>query len=126
MTTDTTATTIPAPFETRPIEVTTPIRPSEAIRLGCLIAPVQKFGGAHYVADNGAACVVGAGMLGMGYRLPDGPNDFEDDLQGSERDGKCPVDDCGDSDVSILAIHLNDDHRWSRERIADWLEGLGL
>jgi hypothetical protein len=25
--------------------------------------------------------------------------------------------------LDSLIIHLNDDHRWSRERIADWVDG---
>jgi len=28
--------------------------------------------------------------------------------------------------VANLVIHLNDDHRWSRNRIADWLDGLDI
>lgn len=109
---------------TVPVETVTPIKPSEAIRLGCLTT-VQGFGfvwgtdedgtprtGKH----NGQACVMGAAILGgftpdafwRGHSLP------------------CPACDrrpCADLGTPA---HLNDDHRWPRERIADWLEGIGL
>ncbi len=33
----------------------------------------------------------------------------------------CPVCDIKGSLSNIIALHLNDRHRWSRERIADWV-----
>jgi len=117
--------------ETRPIEVplepTTPIRPSEAIRLGCLLAPVQSF---EDLTDGpGTACVLGALYLGYGEPL-DGSEDFRvpaaEDARDSVYDLSCP-EGCGSLAFQLSTVaHLNDDHRWSRERIADWLEGLGL
>lgn len=39
----------------------------------------------------------------------------------------CPVnEDCGEGCVVANVIHLNDDHDWTRERIADWLETLDI
>ena len=92
-----------------PFEPTTPIKPSEAIRLGCLIAPVQAFG---EPGDGEAACAIAALDLG-GFRgeIPDAVYDLD-----------CP----GGCVEPAGVMHLHDDHRWSRERIADWLEGLGL
>ena len=95
-----------------PIETVTPIRPSEAIRLGCLLAPVQAFGGPGE-RNKREACAVAAMVRG-------GSADI-DVFAGS--DTPCPA--CGRSRRGPV-LHLNDDHRWSRERIADWLEGLGL
>ena len=49
---------------------------------------------------------------------------FFDSLEGSLR--KCPHgNDCRKT-LSLAAImeHLNDDHKWSREDIAQWLETL--
>ena len=39
---------------------------------------------------------------------------------------KCPGGDGCKKTLSLAAIlvHLNDDHRWSREQIAGWLDGL--
>jgi hypothetical protein len=94
-------------------ETVTPLRPSEAMRLGCLIAPVQAFD--TYMAGN-SACALGAVALAMGKNpldvvFPDWSH--------------CPA--CSEiNGADSLVIHLNDEHRWSREDIATWLEGLGL
>ena len=125
---------------TPPIEVVTPIKPSEAIRLGCLIAPVQMFGQTRDFlgGDRQKACAIGAMELGLGDPNGNGA-DFEDlarlrDLTPTT----CPVDPTHryderrgsvgwSEDAGPTAIaHLNDDHRWSRERIASWLESIGL
>lgn len=133
MTTETlTPTTEPPTTEPRtaPLEPTTPIRPSEAIRLGCLLAPVQTDGEWGYGEH---ACVNRALVLGM-------TGDDEGYSQYLTVDRllvgiKPPCGwACMDSwagphrSPSWVLIHLNDSlrHRWSRERIADWLEGLGL
>lgn len=35
----------------------------------------------------------------------------------------CPVNHCGcDESVEALTMHLNDDHQWTREQIADFVE----
>lgn len=33
---------------------------------------------------------------------------------------------CLESSLFALVIHLNDDHQWNRNRIADWLDGLDV
>lgn len=39
------------------------------------------------------------------------------------RNGDCPV--CEDAmSLQWTIIHLNDNHEWTREAIADWLDGL--
>ena|SRR5688572_14007077 len=87
-------------------ETVTPLRLSEAIRLGCLMVPVQAF---DEPGNDRAACVIATAIrAGAEYM-----NVLE----------PCPAEGC--RDYAGLA-HLNDNHRWSRERIADWLEGLGL
>jgi hypothetical protein len=36
----------------------------------------------------------------------------------------CPAEGCRKRlYLAALLVHLNDDHRWTREHIADWLEG---
>ncbi len=49
---------------------------------------------------------------------------FFDCLEGSVR--KCPGGDGCKKTLSLAAIlvHLNDDHQWSREQIAAWLDNL--
>ena len=49
---------------------------------------------------------------------------FFDCLEGSVR--KCPGGDGCKKTLSLAAImvHLNDDHKWSREDIAGWIETL--
>ena len=127
---------------TKPAETITPIKPSEAIRLGTLLYPVQAF--EVYGGDDGkSACVLGTMYAGYGYPVTPEDN-FEirislgkraDDLgahsQACERRHRdsnyvvCPADSCDTNHRSAL-LHLNDDHKWSRERIADWLEDMGL
>jgi hypothetical protein len=51
------------------------------------------------------------------------------ELRGRCPQGCAPVGlSLGDDPDPLVTVvwHLNDAHRWSRERIADWLEGLGL
>jgi hypothetical protein len=103
----------PAPTTT-PIEVVSPIKPSEAIRLGCLIAPVQAF---DDYGTGTKGCVMRALHLGLGMDRGWGI------AEPLPADSPCPVRDCPGSGA---LLHLNDDHHFSREWIADWLEGQGL
>lgn len=113
---------------TTPIEVVTPIKPSEAIRLGCLTTR-QYFGSWGQLAPDGTveACALGAMSIGYGDGKADDDPWVPADGTATDRFWRttntlpCPV--CG---VGFAVECLNDDHRWSRERIADWLEGLGL
>ena len=76
-----------------------------------------------------ASCALGAAYEGM-YRLPDDmegrrpTKDLEayfDVLDGTVR--ACPGEGCRKVlTLSALIVHLNDDHRWSREAIAAWVE----
>lgn len=119
MTTTTTPETRPAP-----VEVVSPIKPSEAIRLGCLIAPVQCEGDWSR-ADN-EACAAGAMNLGWGLPVADDGWINDNDTPDRWVDRVCPESGCDVASYSHLIPHVNDDHHWSRERIADWLESLGL
>lgn len=106
-----------------PIETVTPIRPSEAIRLGCLTT-AQAF--SDY-GNGDAACAVGA--MNIGFGLQNDAGDHLDDISHLHR-GTTVCPETGQRGCPgrwhVMVFHLNDDHRWSRERIADWLEGLGL
>jgi hypothetical protein len=99
------------------------------IRAGAQRRPDQAFG--DYFRGQRASCALGAAYEGM-YRLPreiagTHPTKdldwFFDCLEGTVR--RCPVDGCKKRLVlSALIVHINDDHRWSREQIAAWLEAV--
>jgi hypothetical protein len=92
-------------------EPTTPIRPSVAIRLGCLTTE-QAFG--EFGGDGQTtACVVIAAAIGG----------FHGSWSLLLANRHCPVTLCF---RKASVVHLNDDHRWSRERIASWLAEQGL
>jgi hypothetical protein len=87
-------------------------RLAQAIRRGCEIAPTQAF---YKFSDGSAsACVTQAARLG-GF----GGNWDAYSQLGLPFPCGCHFEVCR----SVLP-HLNDVHRWSREHIADWLEGL--
>lgn len=99
---------------------------SDAIRIGAAQGP-QLFG--RFSDINNASCATGAlalGLFGSFYYKK-----WPDEL--SETENSCPV--CGQQSYTCgtqsgtpirgrfsILIHLNNDHRWTRERIADWYE----
>ena len=100
------------------------------IRDGMTKRTDQAFG--DYFSGQNASCALGAAYEGM-YRLPQQAGGlrptkdlewFFDCLEGSLR--KCPGGNDCHKQLSLAAImvHLNDDHRWTREDIAQWLETL--
>lgn len=99
------------------------------IRAGAQRRPDQAFG--DYFDGRRASCALGAAYEGM-YRLPrevggtHPTKDLEwffDCLEGSVR--RCPAESCRKRLVlAAIIVHLNDDHRWSREQIATWLEAV--
>jgi len=99
---------------------------AEAIRHGADRRPEQAFG--DYFHGRHASCALGAAYEGM-YRLPDDMQGrrptkdldaFFDCLEGTVR--ACPAEGCRKViTLAALIVHLNDAHRWSRERIAAWI-----
>lgn len=97
---------------------------SEAIRLGSMLRP-QGFGGlwtgmgeTHSCALGAAFDALGCGFIGLG-RPP-----LKVDLWLKDR-ATCPT--CGPyvyARREEIIAHLNDRHRWTRERIADWVESI--
>lgn len=92
---------------------------SEAIRLGAMLRP-QGFGA--YIRD-GRSCALGAAREAIGVVLG-WPEEWH--LLLSKRQN-CPV--CCVADVAVAVprlfetiILLNDDHHWTREQIADFIE----
>ncbi len=107
------------------------MRLSEAIRLGAMMKP-QGFG--HYFY-NGKSCGIGAAVDAIGRNSICG----QDYLNRNEIEKEFPIinmaascHECGvlfngspfayPATIGGTIAHLNDDHRWTRERIADWVE----
>ena len=94
---------------------------AEAIRRGCKAFPNQSYG--DYYGSSMAACAMGAAAVT--FRIHPSDIDCPEVLT-------CPIrSDCNLRDSSIrggqlfsLVVHLNDDHRWTREDIADYLDVL--
>src|SRR5689334_6904349 len=91
---------------------------ADAIRQGCLLVPRQCRGHLreYYREQVVAACALGAAEL-VGSSCS-GPGFSEVRCPICKR---CPL---GYRLASPVIPHLNDDHRWKRERIADWLDTL--
>lgn len=95
---------------------------SDAIRAGAKLRP-QGYG---YFLQEGRSCAFGAGREAA----------CDPDAHYSEvyrmypyldvmKDQSCPV--CqpftvASHSLASIMFHLNDDHRWTREQIADWLQ----
>ena len=95
---------------------------SEAIRLGAMLKP-QAF--ATLWDGRGGACALGAAFdaigIGEDQSACDVPEPYRSWL--GQR-AECPVcpDEGGEYTRQETIAHLNDMHRWTRERIADWVE----
>jgi hypothetical protein len=118
-----------------PLETVTPLKPSEAMRLGCLTTE-QAF--SELVTEDGAkACALGAMAIGYGVARADiaGITWWPESVPRTTLID-CPVQHgCWSSgsntavwmsDPGSLVMHLNDGHEWPRERIADLLSEHGL
>lgn len=102
---------------------------SNAILKGCEIAPLQAF--RSYTSDQ-AACALGAAYLGAGAVKPGERVTLASQLRLGAKVGASlfttvqhPETGRFD-DVPTIVIELNDRHRWTREKIAGWLAGLGM
>jgi len=96
------------------------------IRNGVGRRPVQSIG--RYFQGSHASCALGAAYEGM-YRLPAdvGTAHPSKDLAWFfyclDVVKKCPGEGCKKRlSLAAVIVHLNDDHKWTREEIASWLE----
>jgi hypothetical protein len=97
------------------------MRLSSAIRIGSRLRP-QAFG--HLISERGSDAF-GAAAEASGCRLEDIELTWFDFYRKFpiifKNCSTCPV--CSiNATVGKLIAHLNDDHRWTRECIADWVE----
>lgn len=97
---------------------------AEAIRSGCRKFPKQYFGALMDTWPNATAtCAMGAAIEGGGWdRNNIGPAPKKCPACGVER--SCERGGYSGSPSFSAIAHLNDDHRWTREAIADWLDTL--
>lgn len=112
-----------------PVEVTSPMKPSEALRIGS--ATTKQAFGVYYTKD-GAMCAAQTIAHVMGHKTVG----FLMSINSPTVDSHCPaygepgiVTVFGRCDVQkpfYQINHLNDYHRWPRHKIADWLESIGL
>lgn len=94
---------------------------SEAIRLGAMTHP-QGFD--HYERE-GRTCALGAAANAAGVRRANCGEPCVSERWPFLNDVIAPCPACGDvidvCELGGIITHLNDDHRWTREAIADWV-----
>jgi hypothetical protein len=96
---------------------------AEFIRVGASRGP-QCFG--SYFDEKGGSCALGAVYEGV-YHLPRNHGKLiPDHLERlfrclDEMTKKCPQGCSKRLPLAAMIVHLNDDHRLSREQIAEWL-----
>lgn len=98
---------------------------AEAIRLGALLKPQAFHGPVDLVSKETVTCALAAAAEAIGLARFNRRADLWLTWFGSMewQRSHCPA--CrsyNDIAVTSLVIHLNDDHRWTRERIADWVD----
>ncbi len=97
---------------------------SEAIRLGAMLRP-QAFG--YMFDDHGGSCAYGAAAEAIGFMRPAG-NPIVSGitmLLCHHPEFRLPITQCPQCHYMMTdAGHLNDTHHWTREHIADWVEGI--
>lgn len=98
---------------------------AKAILTGVRRRPRQSFG--DYYGPEGGSCALGAAYEGI-HLLPRHVEGFHprvwrlfDILENVSR--SCPEGCRKHIPLAALIVHLNDDHHWTRERIAAWVQG---
>jgi hypothetical protein len=88
---------------------------SEAIRLGAMMGP-QVFN-QYGESDGSSSCAVGAALVAIQGSYSD---QFYAAWPWSLLRYECPVCNMAGNLFTVIT-RLNDEHRWTRERIADWV-----
>lgn len=109
------------------------MRFSEAIRLGAMLRPKAR----HAFYRHGRSCALGAALEAMGIPIQElNPYEareayFQTDFYREKHRPlfsqrrtpyQCPHCSLTDTELSGIIIHLNNEARWSRFRIAKWVE----
>lgn len=99
------------------------MRLSDAIRLGAMLKPQGRF---HILDEHGRTCALGAALDAVGQLDDSGPSIYALDDKWpwctAHDDRECP--DCRRGpmpSIHTVIVHLNDDHAWTREQIAEWV-----
>jgi hypothetical protein len=94
---------------------------ADAIRAGCLLRP-RKAVRAYFRGE--AACALGAAAIGRGVTLPrlNKPAALQKLFPILNSKVRDPENRNAKWKLGTLIVCLNDRRRWSRERIADWLD----
>lgn len=108
------------------------MRASEAMRLGATLHK-QAFMSFFNLGCDGetrlrivATCALGSISAALGATAAEQPELYAEAYPWIVQDGDqrlCPAE-CGGvmGRTDGMIVHLNDDHHWTREQIADWLE----
>lgn len=96
---------------------------SEAIRLGAMMHE-QVFHAIEQRDDDGltcGTCALGAANVALGFKDFGNLTELKSAYQFIFNHMLCPV--CGEDTtiVGIINLHIGCSHRWTRERIADWV-----
>lgn len=123
--------TVETPVEVpvKPLEVNTPLKVSEALRLGAMDTK-QVFG---KIGDlESTTCALGAVYHGFGFE------GYGAAMQSLNREMARVIIPCGgttglfgkpcrsENTLMNVVIHMNDQHKMPREKIADYIESLGF
>jgi uncharacterized C2H2 Zn-finger protein len=101
---------------------------SDAMRLGAMLRPTQAYFVMFDMAAN-ATCALGAAAEAIGMLDTTQPSAYcgtapEEWRRVTFQRTTCPACTHVAMRVDSQIIHLNNRHRWTRERIADWVESV--
>lgn len=115
----------PGKLEKTQVEVHPLHELAEAIRRGCALRPNQVRG--VLLLGPGGACALGAALAALGRDKDVAPSyrTLEGEFPQMDRRVIHPVTG-HDMNLTVAITTLNDDHDWTREGIADWLDTITL
>jgi hypothetical protein len=100
------------------------MRLSEAIRLGAMLRPQGR---EEFHDKGGRTCAFGAAGDAIGHRFKDSLYEIYPIWPFLETDAMCPKCNARRMVVGVayniakVIVHLNADHKWTREQIAEWV-----
>ena len=96
---------------------------SEAMRLGAMLKPQDFIIGNWRNRPRNGSCALKAAIEAAGLTITSWVYATESQWPWTHKKVACPC--CKDDGIFcyIIGNHLNDKHHWTREAIADWLEG---
>jgi hypothetical protein len=88
---------------------------SEAISLAAMLTPQAI---THFIDDTGGRCAWASAFDAVGH--PSRPMYMDEEWKWTRRIVNCPLCKVMES-VAATIVHLNAGHRWTRQRIAEWI-----